>query len=110
MEDNKLEIVAIQDLKPEITKKIQNFIVAKKDLDEQYKSLTDKLKKTMEETCNYSYKDDYITISYTCASNPIGVDLDKLKTQYPDVYADCLKAGFRGSSVKITLTKPKDKE
>ena len=110
MEDNKLELMAIQDLKPELTKDIKTIIEGKKAIEDVYKSLADNLKKSMEENAIYSYKDENVTISYTCASNPIGLDLDKLKTQYPDVYADCLKAGFRGSSIKITLTKTKDKE
>ena len=110
MEGKELELLVIKDLKPEITQEIKNIVVAKKTLEEHYKNMTENLKKSMEENCIYNYKDDNITISYTCASNPISVDLDKLKLKYPEVYADCLKANFRGSSIKITPVKQKDKE
>jgi predicted phage-related endonuclease len=95
------KVLVIKDLQPTVTKDIKNVIVAKKSLEKQYKEMTKQLKESMEEFGIYSYKDDNITISYTCESNPISVDLDKLKTKYPDVYNDCLKTTYRSSSITI---------
>lgn len=98
MEKNALVITNLQ---PTITKEIATVVSNKKALEKAYTDMTKELKQSMEINGIYSYEDENITISYTCASNPISIDLDKLKTQYPDVYADCLKVGNRGSSITI---------
>ena len=97
--------LVITNLKPSITKDISMVVDAKKELEDKYKAMTRELKESMESNGIYSYQDENITISYTCASNPINVDLDKLKTKYPDVYADCLKVGNRASSITIKSNK-----
>lgn len=102
------EVLVINNITPATSQKIAEVITAKKQFEEQYNEFAKQLKQSMEVLGIYSYKDDNITISYTCESNPIGVDLDKLKTKYPDVYADCLKVGHRGSSIKISKSKQKD--
>lgn len=97
--------LVITNLKPSITKDISMVVDAKKELEDKYKAMTRELKESMESNGIYSYQDENITISYTCASNPISIDLDKLKTKYPDIYADCLKVGNRGSSITIKSNK-----
>ena len=109
MEKN-LDVLVINELKPSITKDISNIIQAKKGLEKAYSQMTKELKESMENLGIYSYKDENITISYTCPSNPITLDLDKLKAKYPDVYNDCLKVGNRSSSFTISLTKKKENE
>lgn len=62
-----------------------------KELTEKKKLLSEGLLKLMQDNDVKSYKGEYITLSRKAASTREDIDKKKLKEEYPEVYAACVK-------------------
>lgn len=62
-----------------------------KELTEKKKQLSEGLLKLMQDNDVKSYKGEYITLSRKAASTREDIDKKKLKEEYPEVYAACVK-------------------
>lgn len=62
-----------------------------KELTEQKKQLSEGLLKLMQDNGIKTYKGEHITLSRKAASTREDIDKSKLKNEYPEVYAACMK-------------------
>lgn len=76
---------------------------AVKDMQAKEKELRDGLLSLMEAHGVKSWKGEQIEFTYVAASTRNTVDSGKLKKQYPDVYADCIKTSETKSSIRIKV-------
>jgi hypothetical protein len=70
---------------------VYSLITQIKELTEKKKQLSDGLLKLMQDNDVKSYKGEYITLSRKAASTREDIDKNKLKEEYPEVYAACVK-------------------
>ena len=57
----------------------------------------------MEETNVKKLENDILTITYVEPTTRVGVDTDKLKTEFEEIYLQCLKETPVKASVRIKL-------
>lgn len=72
-----------------------------KELTEKKKQLSEGLLKLMQDNGVKSYKGEYITLSRKAASIREDIDKKKLKEEYPEVYAACVKTTNISESLQI---------
>ena len=72
-----------------------------KELTEKKKQLSEGLLKLMQDNDVKSYKGEYITLSRKAASTREDIDKKKLKEEYPEVYAACVKTTNISESLQI---------
>ena len=70
---------------------VYTLITQIKELDAKKKELSKGLLKLMQDNDLKTYKGDYITLSRTAAYGREDIDKNKLKDEYPEVYAACMK-------------------
>lgn len=97
-------------LDPEIEMGIEmvtNTLKALNDRVKQAEAQQNKYKaiilKAMEEQGIKSYKNDYIGITYVGATQSVGVDTEKLKREYPQVWEQCMKLSNKKAYLKIAI-------
>lgn len=78
------------------TKQIDVLLQELQELDIQKKSIEEKatkIKETLEEQylTTEGYKNDYVTVSYTKASETTSIDLKQLEEKEPDLFNDLVK-------------------
>lgn len=78
------------------TKEIDVLLQELQELDIQKKSIEEKatkIKETLEEKylTTEGYKNDYVTVSYTKASETTSIDLKQLEEKEPDLFNDLVK-------------------
>ena len=72
-----------------------------KELDTQKKELSKGLLKLMQDNDVKTYKGEYITLSRKAASTREDIDKKKLKDEYPEAYAACMKITNISESLQI---------
>ena len=72
-------------------KAIYHLITQIKELDAQKKELSKGLLKLMQDNDVKTYKGEHITLSRKAASTREDIDKKKLKDEYPEIYAACVK-------------------
>ena len=72
-----------------------------KELTEQKKQLSEGLLKLMQDNDIKTYKGEHITLSRKAASTREDIDKAKLKEEYPEVYAACIKITNISESLQI---------
>ena len=70
---------------------VYTLVTQIKELTEKKKQLSEGLLKLMQDNDVKSYKGEYITLSRKAASTREDIDKKKLKEEYPEVYAACVK-------------------
>lgn len=70
---------------------VYTLITQIKELDEKKKELSKGLLKLMQDNDVKSYKGEYITLSRKAAYTKKSIDSKKLESEYPEVYAACIK-------------------
>ncbi|MCK4258780.1 MAG: hypothetical protein KAX49_07365 [Halanaerobiales bacterium] len=78
-------------------KEVANNINKKKS------DMKDKLKESMEKADVKKFENDILTITYVAPTTRKGVDTNKLKTEYEDVYLECIKETPVKSSIRIKV-------
>lgn len=79
---------------------IENQLKAMK---EREKALKEGLLELMRTEGVKKWQSDALTLTYVAPTKRTSVDSTKLKKEYPDVYAECLKESSVSDSIKITI-------
>lgn len=82
-------------------KAIYRLITQIKELDAQKKELSEGLLKLMQDNDVKTYKGEYVTLSRKASSTREDVDKKKLKEEYPEAYAACMKITNIRESLQI---------
>lgn len=61
------------------------------------------LKEAMENNNVKKFENDIISVTYVAPTTRVGVDTEKLKTEYEEVYLDCLKETSVKSSIRLKI-------
>ena len=80
---------------------VYTLVTQIKELTEQKKQLSDGLLKLMQDNDVKSFKGEHITLSRKAASTREDIDKKKLKEEYPEVYAACVKTTNISESLQI---------
>lgn len=80
---------------------IYSLITQIKELDAQKKELSKGLLKLMQDNGVKSYKGKYVTLSRKAASTREDIDKKKLKDEFPEIYAACLKTTKINETLQI---------
>lgn len=80
---------------------VYTLVTQIKELTEKKKQLSEGLLKLMQDNDVKSYKGEYITLSRKAASTREDIDKNKLKEEYPEVYAACVKTTNISESLQI---------
>ena len=80
---------------------VYNLVNEIKKLEIQKKELSKGLLKLMQENEIKSYKGEYITLSRIAASTHEDIDKNKLKNEYPEAYAACMKISNTSEKLQI---------
>lgn len=80
---------------------VYTLVTQIKELTEQKKQLSDGLLKLMQDNGIKTYKGEHITLSRKAASTREDIDKKKLKEEYPEVYAACVKTTNISESLQI---------
>lgn len=80
---------------------IYSLITQIKELDAQKKELSKGLLKLMQDNDVKSYKGKYVTLSRKAASTREDIDKKKLKDEYPEIYAACVKTTKINETLQI---------
>lgn len=80
---------------------VYTLVTQIKELTEKKKQLSEGLLKLMQDNDVKSYKGEYITLSRKAASTREDIDKKKLKEEYPEVYAACVKTTKLSESLQI---------
>lgn len=80
---------------------VYTLVTQIKELTEKKKQLSDGLLKLMQDNDVKSYKGEHITLSRKAASTREDIDKAKLKVEYPEVYAACVKTTNISESLQI---------
>lgn len=110
------EYIKLENEELEIVNK-KNEILAKSEVFEIVKALEEKaneiatkkeemktsLKEAMENNNVKKFENDIISVTYVAPTTRVGVDTDKLKTEYEEVYLDCLKETQVKSSIRLKI-------
>lgn len=104
LENEELEII---NQKNEILVKSEVFEIIK-SLEEKANEIVTKkeeiktsLKEAMENNNVKKFENDIISVTYIAPTTRVGVDTEKLKTNYEEVYLDCLKETQVKSSIRV---------
>ena len=82
-------------------KAIYHLITQIKELDAQKKELSKGLLKLMQDNDVKTYKGKHITLSRKAASTRKDIDKKKLKDEYPEIYAACVKTTKINETLQI---------
>lgn len=82
-------------------KAIYRLITQIKELEAQKKELSEGLLKLMQDNDVKTYKGEYVTLSRKASSTREDVDKKKLKEEYPEAYAACMKITNIRESLQI---------
>lgn len=82
-------------------KVIYHLITQIKELDAQKKELSKGLLKLMQDNDVKTYKGEHITLSRKAASTREDIDKKKLKDEFPEIYAACLKTTKINETLQI---------
>lgn len=82
-------------------KAIYHLITQIKELDAQKKELSKGLLKLMQDNDVKTYKGEHITLSRKAASTREDIDKKKLKDEYPEIYAACVKTTKINETLQI---------
>ena len=80
---------------------VYTLVTQIKELTEQKKQLSEGLLKLMQDNDVKSFKGEHITLSRKAASTREDIDKKKLKEEYPEVYAACVKTTNISESLQI---------
>ena len=80
---------------------VYTLVTQIKELTEQKKQLSEGLLKLMQDNGIKTYKGEHITLSRKAASTREDIDKKKLKEEYPEVYAACVKTTNISESLQI---------
>ena len=80
---------------------VYTLVTQIKELTEKKKQLSDGLLKLMQDNDVKSFKGEHITLSRKAASTREDIDKAKLKKEYPEVYAACVKTTNINESLQI---------
>ena len=86
-------------------KKSERVLKKLKAQQKQYKGI---IKDAMEQQGIKSYENDYVKLTYIQRKDDLVVDEEKLKKDYPQVWAKCRKVQTTSSYVKITIKGEED--
>lgn len=98
--ENNQQIASIEKQISERIAEFQNNLAAARERDAE---LRDAIKNAAEKSGVFNYEDESIKITYVKPSQRTGVDLDKLRTFYPDAAKECEKITNVKSSVRIKV-------
>jgi len=101
--DEESGLVALEQQKMAVIKRIADICTAKKQLEEQEKELKDKLKEAMEQFGVKSLDNDVLKITYIAATTANSIDSAKLKKLHPDIAAECTKTSAKSAYIKVEV-------
>lgn len=97
------ELEVFQNKAVTVIKAITDIVTAKKNLEEQEKSMKEQLQKAMEAHGIKSFDNEVIKVTYMAESVRNQVDSAKLKKKYPDIAAECNKSSNVKAFVKVEI-------
>ena len=86
-----------------ITENLKALEAQVKALKEQQEAYKDIIMNAMEAQGIKSYENDILKITYVYPVEKLSVDSAKVKKEYPQVYAECLKKSVSKASLRITI-------
>ena len=86
-----------------ITENLKALEAQVKALKEQQEAYKDIIMNAMETQGIKSYENDILKITYVYPVEKLSVDSAKVKKEYPQVYAECLKKSVSKASLRITI-------
>lgn len=86
-----------------VIKTITDIVIKKKALEDQEKSMKEKLQQAMEQYGVKSFDNEVLKVTYTAESVRNSIDSAKLKKKYPDIAAECNKSSAVKAFVKIEV-------
>lgn len=96
--------------KDEVLKKHEEVFLAIRELDNKSSELSkakEEMKKelmvAMEEKDIKKFENDVVAITYVAPTTRVGVDTDKFKTEFEDIYLQCLKETPVKASLRIKV-------
>jgi predicted phage-related endonuclease len=107
LEKKEMELATLRN---EILSKHEGIFNAIKELDTQASELANRkaemkeqLLVAMENSNVKKFENDILTITYVAPTTRVGVDTDKLKAEYEEVYLQCIKETPVKASIRIKL-------
>ena len=98
--NNELQIVEVEKKIRLADADLQN---KQQELVSKNEELKEQIKKAMEEQDIKKFENDYISITYVAPTTRNTVDSAKLKSQFEDVYNQCIKTSNVKSSIRIKV-------
>lgn len=86
-----------------IIKSISDIVTAKKALEDQEKTMKEKLQQAMEQYGVKSFDAGAVKMTYIEASTRNSIDSAKLKKNHPDIAAECAKSSPVKAYVKVEV-------
>lgn len=96
-------VVEFQNSTALMLQSIAQIVTAKKLLEEQEKSMKEKLQAAMEANGIKSFNNDVIKLTYVSATTTSSIDSAKLKKKYPQIAEECSKTSNKSAYVKIEV-------
>lgn len=106
LENNKLEIEKEKDKLLASTKVFEAVKYLEEQallISQQQELMKEKIKNAMEKTKTKKFENDLVSITYVAPTIRKGVDTDKLKTEYSEIYAKVLKETPVKSSIRLKV-------
>jgi hypothetical protein len=106
-------LVVESELKAQVEQAEQELVVAEtayKAVQARAKELREKLCEEMKRQKIKSWETDKLKITLVAPQERVGLDSDKVKKEYPQVYAACQKLTQVKATVRVTVKKEKDEK
>lgn len=97
------ELEVFQSKSAAIIKSISDIVTAKKALEDQEKTMKEKLQQAMEQYGVKSFDAGAVKMTYIEASTRNSIDSAKLKKNHPDIAAECAKSSPVKAYVKVEV-------
>lgn len=96
-------LVVFQSQAAAVIKSISDIVTAKKALEDQEKTMKEKLQQAMEQYGVKSFDAGVVKMTYIEASTRNSIDSAKLKKNHPDIAAECVKSSPVKAYVKVEV-------
>lgn len=103
--DENAGLVAFKDNSVSVIQQVCDICTAKKQLEEQEKTLKEQLKQAMEKFGVKKFESDLLNITYIAETMAVSVDTAKLKKLHPEIAEECSKTSVKSAYIKVEVKK-----
>lgn len=97
------DIVELEQKVPEVIKAITDIVAQKKQLEEQEKTMREKLQTAMEQHGVKSFENELVKFTYIAATERKSIDSTRLKKEHPEIAEAYQKVSKVKATVKIEV-------